>query len=101
MPCCTAWVFSCLRRQLRVEDLQVPFRGDRLLCRSHKSKDPVPIYHLIILGGAAGNLIDRIVQGYVIDFISFWSYSIFNVADIAITLGVLLAILFYGKIKRA
>ncbi len=59
------------------------------------------IITVMIVGGGLGNLIDRIVQGYVIDFISLWSYPVFNVADIAITLGVLLAILFYGKIKRA
>ena len=44
-----------------------------------------------VLGGAVGNLIDRVVYGYVIDFLDFyaagWHFPAFNVADSAITLG--------------
>lgn len=42
------------------------------------------------LGGALGNLIDRIRLGYVVDFIDLIIWPIFNVADIAITIGVLI-----------
>ncbi len=47
----------------------------------------------VLLGGAAGNLIDRLTLGYVIDFIelSFIRFPIFNLADIAIVSGCLLA----------
>ncbi len=41
----------------------------------------------LILGGAIGNLIDRIFIGYVIDFIDFRVWPVFNVADSAITIG--------------
>ena len=41
----------------------------------------------LILGGAIGNLIDRIYFGYVIDFIDFRFWPVFNVADSAITIG--------------
>ncbi|WP_280553751.1 signal peptidase II [Halomonas sp. 25-S5] len=45
----------------------------------------------LIIGGALGNLYDRLVHGYVVDFLSFhvagWYYPAFNVADIGITLG--------------
>lgn len=41
----------------------------------------------LILGGAFGNLIDRIAYGYVIDFIDFRIWPVFNVADSAITVG--------------
>ena len=41
----------------------------------------------LILGGAIGNLIDRIMYGYVIDFINFHIWPVFNVADSAITIG--------------
>ena len=48
----------------------------------------------LVLGGAIGNLIDRILYGYVVDFILFyyheWSYPAFNIADTAITCGVAL-----------
>ena len=52
---------------------------------------------MLILGGAAGNLIDRLVHGYVIDFIDVyygaWHWPAFNIADSAITIGaVILAI---------
>ena len=45
----------------------------------------------LILGGAVGNLIDRVRFGYVTDFIDFhignWHFATFNVADIAISIG--------------
>lgn len=48
----------------------------------------------LILGGALGNAIDRVVHGYVIDFIDFhiglWHYPAFNFADCAIVIGALL-----------
>jgi signal peptidase II len=51
----------------------------------------------LILGGAAGNLIDRIAWGYVVDFVdvywSGWHFWAFNVADAAISVGVALIIL--------
>ena len=53
----------------------------------------------LLLGGAAGNLLDRIVNGYVTDFIKFPHWPAFNVADIAITVGVivLLGVLEFGE----
>ena len=51
----------------------------------------------LIIGGAAGNLIDRVSWGYVVDFVdvywSGWHFWAFNVADAAITVGVALMIL--------
>jgi len=44
----------------------------------------------LILGGAIGNLIDRITYGYVIDFIDFRIWPVFNIADSAITIGAIL-----------
>ena len=41
-----------------------------------------------ILGGAIGNLIDRIRFGYVVDFIDFRVWPVFNIADCAIVIGV-------------
>jgi signal peptidase II len=50
-----------------------------------------------VIGGAAGNLIDRIAAGYVLDFVDLywngWEFWAFNVADAAITVGVSLMIL--------
>ena len=51
----------------------------------------------LILGGALGNLIDRVAYGHVIDFLDFhlagWHWPAFNVADAAITLGAVLFVL--------
>jgi signal peptidase II len=51
----------------------------------------------LILGGALGNLVDRTLYGYVIDFFDFhiatWHFAAFNVADSAITVGVGLLLL--------
>jgi len=51
----------------------------------------------LVLGGAVGNLIDRIQLGYVVDFIDVhfrgWHYPAFNVADSSITCGVILLLL--------
>ena len=51
----------------------------------------------LIIGGAAGNLIDRIALGYVTDFVDLywqgWHFWAFNVADAAITVGVALMVL--------
>lgn len=51
----------------------------------------------LVLGGALGNVIDRQLHGHVIDFIhvhyyDIWHYPIFNVADIAICVGVFLIV---------
>jgi len=41
----------------------------------------------LILGGAAGNLIDRVAFGYIIDFLDFRIWPVFNIADASITIG--------------
>ncbi|MDQ7821788.1 MAG: signal peptidase II [Candidatus Eremiobacteraeota bacterium] len=52
----------------------------------------------LIMGGALGNLIDRVTYGYVVDFINIRVWPIFNVADIAITMGII--ILFISMITE-
>jgi signal peptidase II len=58
----------------------------------------------LILGGAVGNLIDRLRQGYVIDFVDVywgdWHFWAFNVADAAISVGatlVFIEVLFFNR----
>ncbi len=50
----------------------------------------------LILGGAIGNVIDRLMQGYVVDFIHWyyqnWHWPTFNIADSAITVGAVLLV---------
>ncbi len=52
----------------------------------------------LVLGGAIGNLIDRLLHGHVIDFIhvhnaDVWHYPIFNIADMGISIGVALIVI--------
>ncbi|MCO6391611.1 signal peptidase II [Aliihoeflea aestuarii] len=51
----------------------------------------------LIIGGAIGNLIDRVFLGYVVDYLLFhlpnWSFAVFNLADAFITVGAFLVII--------
>jgi len=57
----------------------------------------VGVAQALVLGGALGNLYDRVVHGYVIDFISLhygeYYFAVFNLADVAISLGATLLII--------
>jgi signal peptidase II len=50
-----------------------------------------------VLGGAAANAFDRIRQGYVVDFVDLHRWPIFNVADAAIVLGIIVTALTLGS----
>ena len=67
------------------------------LLRRHSAQTLFALALSLILGGALGNLIDRIAYGYVVDFLSFhWDehyFPAFNLADSAITCGAFLMIL--------
>ena len=64
------------------------------LARLKKHETMLAVALALVLGGAVGNLIDRLVYGYVIDFLDVyyqdWHWPAFNIADSAITLGVVL-----------
>ncbi|MBP8707273.1 MAG: signal peptidase II [Caldisericia bacterium] len=66
----------------------------------YAKNSPLTYFLSMILGGAIGNIIDRILYGYVIDFIKVDSFYVFNIADASITVGTILLIiyiLFYEK----
>jgi signal peptidase II len=66
------------------------------LAKTAKSQLVLTIGLLLILGGAIGNVIDRIMLDYVVDFLDFhwkaWHYPTFNIADIGITFGAVLLV---------
>lgn len=45
---------------------------------------------LFVIAGGLGNFVDRLFRGEVIDFLSFWNFPIFNLADTFITVGICL-----------
>ena len=71
----------------------------------HRSADPLVRFGLMLaIGGAVSNALDRVLYGAVADFFHFhWQgmhFYIFNIADTAITLGVLLLLLDFIGIGR-
>lgn len=67
--------------------------------KKHKCKTS-PVFSIsvgLIAGGCIGNLVDRIVFGYVRDFINFEfiSFPVFNFADVSLTFGIILMIIYF------
>jgi signal peptidase II len=74
------------------------------LARLKQHETLLAIALALVLGGAIGNLIDRLAYGYVIDFLDVyyqtWHWPAFNIADSAITLGVILMLVeSFGLVK--
>ena len=67
------------------------------MLRSHAGQRLFSFALACILGGAVGNVVDRLLHGYVVDFLQFhyggWYFPAFNVADSAITVGAVCLIL--------
>lgn len=88
------WFFSIIAIAISILFIVMLYktqRSYRLLCLSY----------VLFIGGAIGNLIDRLLHGYVIDFLLFYiktdtniyAYPAFNVADISVCLGAFLLVL--------
>ncbi|MFA5859889.1 MAG: signal peptidase II [Elusimicrobiota bacterium] len=72
----------------------------------HELKKTSSVYFQItlgfIFGGAGGNFVDRLFRGVVVDFIDFRVFPVFNVSDIAISIGIglwIIHLLFLNKAK--
>ena len=67
------------------------------MLKSHSGQKLFSFALACILGGALGNVIDRMLHGYVVDFLDFhygnWHFPAFNIADSAITVGAICLIL--------
>jgi len=75
-----------------------------LVWRRRVTSGPRHLALALIFGGAVGNLIDRVASGEVVDFILLswqqWQFPVFNVADSAVTIGVALFALAWGRDGR-
>jgi signal peptidase II len=94
-----------------LDGVDFPFKAALLACVATAALTGLTVYAVkldrsqvltragltLVIGGAAGNLIDRVTAGYVLDFVDLyrgdWHFWAFNVADSAITVGVVLMIL--------
>lgn len=69
----------------------------RWMRQTPRTQVMLPMAFALILGGALGNVYDRLVLGYVVDFIDIyyqqWHWPAFNIADSAICLGAILLII--------
>jgi len=67
------------------------------MLKSHPGQKMFSLAMALILGGAVGNVVDRMMHGYVVDFLDFHlgasHFPAFNLADSAITLGAVLLVL--------
>ncbi len=61
----------------------------------------LPIAIGLLFGGAASNLFDRMTQGYVTDFLHIAQFPVFNLADTAITVGVILLVITLLSAERS
>jgi signal peptidase II len=68
--------------------------------RVSKAEWPLRIALAMQMGGAVGNLIDRLVQGYVTDFVSLGRFAVFNVADASISIGVAVLVIGVWVLER-
>ncbi|MBU0471188.1 MAG: signal peptidase II [Nanoarchaeota archaeon] len=63
--------------------------------------DEIPVkarfFYLLLISGVVGNFIDRVVRGFVVDFIDFKFWPVFNFADAFITIGVIGLVYFVWK----
>lgn len=81
-----------------------------LLLKTKKEDTWLRLSYTLFIAGALGNLIDRVFLGYVVDFLLFyiktdtffWSYPVFNVADISVCCGafILVIVTLFSKSEK-
>lgn len=100
-----AWsIFSGETLGLIIVSLIIIFFIIYYISKNKPSTKIEKIGYAMILGGSFGNLFDRIIYGYVIDFLDFnifgYNYPIFNLADCFIFVGVMLIIIYTWRCEN-
>ncbi len=95
----TGFAFSLPAPQLILIGLAIAVSGFLVFWSVNKKRTRFEQWTAVLLAsGAVGNAIDRIFFGRVTDFLSFWSFPIFNIADVLVTAGVV--VLLIGELKN-
>ena len=96
--------FGIFRNQLWLFILSAVFAAVLIIMELRESKGRKPFIYTLALGlvlaGALGNLIDRVFLGFVVDFLDFRVWPVFNIADSSITIGAVLLAYSILKIKN-
>ncbi len=83
-------IFGSATDTLAIISIAIVAVAVMMLWREHRKNPLAALAISLIVGGALGNLIDRIFRGFVVDFIAVGWWPRFNLADSAVTIGVLL-----------
>lgn len=83
-------MLSSATEALAAVSLLIIAGGVFMLWREHRRNPLAALAISLVIGGAIGNVIDRVYRGYVIDFVAVGAWPRFNLADSAVTIGVVL-----------
>jgi signal peptidase II len=87
------WIPTHVRAPLLLVNGAVAIVALSVLFRRWRVRGAARVGLLLILAGAIGNYLDRVLRGYVVDFIHVRYWPVFNVADVLLTLGMGLLLL--------
>ena len=95
-------IFSGSRILLSLVSITFSFVLIYFILKNNINKTIELLSYSFILGGTMGNVLDRILKGYVVDFINlnFINFAVFNIADVSINIGFILILYNFFKLKN-
>ena len=95
-------IFSGSRILLSLVSITISFVLIYIILKNNINKSIDLLSYSFILGGTMGNGLDRILKGYVVDFINlnFINFAVFNIADVSINIGFILILYNLFKLRN-
>ena len=95
-------IFSGSRILLSLVSITISFVLIYIILKNNINKTIELLSYSFILGGTMGNGLDRILKGYVVDFINlnFINFAVFNIADVSINIGFILILYNFFKLRN-
>ena len=95
-------IFSGSRILLSLVSITISFLLIYIILKNNINKTIELLSYSFILGGTMGNGLDRILKGYVVDFINlnFINFAVFNIADVSINIGFILILYNLFKLRN-